>query len=79
MRTATSAQLESFSYDDDVVRKFMWATMLWGFVGMLVGVIIAFQLALPALNLGIPFLSFGRLRPLHPNAVIFAFAGGTTR
>ncbi len=75
MRTATSAQLESFSYDDDIVRKFMWATLLWGFVGMLVGVIIAFQLALPALNLGIPFLSFGRLRPLHTNAVIFAFAG----
>ena len=75
MTSATSAQLESFSYDDDIVRKFMWATMLWGFVGMLVGVIIAFQLAVPALNLGIPYLSFGRLRPLHTNAVIFAFAG----
>ncbi|MCU0625633.1 MAG: cytochrome-c oxidase, cbb3-type subunit I [Gemmatimonadaceae bacterium] len=76
MTTATSAaRLESFSYDDDIVRKFMWATLLWGFVGMLVGVIIAFQMAVPALNLGVPFLSFGRLRPLHTNAVIFAFAG----
>jgi cytochrome c oxidase cbb3-type subunit 1 len=50
-------------------------TVVWGVVGMLVGVIIAAQLAWPELNLGISFLSYGRLRPLHTNAVIFAFGG----
>ncbi len=49
--------------------------MFWGLVGMLVGVLIAFQLAFPALNFGIPYTSFGRLRPIHTNAVIFAFVG----
>jgi cytochrome c oxidase cbb3-type subunit I/II len=68
------ATLESFSYDDYIVRKFVFVTMLWGVVGMLVGVIIAVQLTMPSANLG-EFLSFGRLRPLHTNAVIFAFAG----
>jgi cytochrome c oxidase cbb3-type subunit I/II len=63
------------TYDDDIVRKFLKATMLWGVVGMLVGVIIAAQLAFPALNLGLPFTAYGRLRPLHTNAVIFAFVG----
>jgi cytochrome c oxidase cbb3-type subunit 1 len=63
------------NYDDDVVRWFALATVLWGVVGMLVGVIIAAQLAWPQLNLGIPWLSYGRLRPLHTNAVIFAFGG----
>ena len=66
--------LEEFVYDDDIVRKFVWATLIWGVVGMLVGLIIAVQLSLPKLNL-MPELSFGRLRPLHTNAVIFAFAG----
>ncbi len=69
------AQLDSFTYDDDIVRKFLWATFAWGAIGMLVGLIIALELAFPALNLGLPFTSFGRLRPLHTNAVIFAFAG----
>ncbi|MFG0275429.1 MAG: cytochrome-c oxidase, cbb3-type subunit I [Phycisphaerales bacterium] len=68
-------RLESFVYDDDIVRKFVWATVIWGVVAMLVGVVIALQLAAPALNLDIEFLSFGRLRPLHTNAAIFAFAG----
>jgi cytochrome c oxidase cbb3-type subunit I/II len=68
-------QLESFRYDDAIVRKFLWATFVWGLIGMTVGLLIALQLAYPALNLGIPWLSFGRLRPLHTNAVIFAFAG----
>jgi cytochrome c oxidase cbb3-type subunit I/II len=68
-------QLESFRYDDAIVRKFLWATFVWGLIGMTVGLLIATQLALPALNLDIPWLSFGRLRPLHTNAVIFAFAG----
>lgn len=69
-----SQPLESFSYDDAVARKFLLATFLWGLVGMLVGLVVALQLALPALELA-PFLTFGRLRPLHTNAVIFAFAG----
>lgn len=72
---ATAAsRLESFSYDDAIVRKFLFATVLWGLVGMLVGVLIALQMAYPDLNFA-PYLTFGRLRPLHTNAVIFAFAG----
>jgi cytochrome c oxidase cbb3-type subunit I/II len=65
---------ETLRYDDAVVRKFVTATILWGAVGMLVGLWCALQLALPALNLG-EYFTFGRLRPLHTNAVIFAFAG----
>jgi len=68
-----SERLERFSYDDGIVRMFTWATMLWGVVGMLVGVIAALQLANPAFNFATSWLSFGRLRPLHTNAVIFAF------
>ncbi|WP_457393872.1 cytochrome-c oxidase, cbb3-type subunit I [Roseateles sp. P5_E1] len=64
-------------YEDGPVRAFALAAVLWGVVGMLVGVIIAAQLAWPDLNLGIPWLSYGRLRPLHTNAVIFAFGGCT--
>ena len=67
--------LDSFKYDDAISRKFVIATVLWGLVGTLVGLIIALQLVLPGLNLNLPWLSFGRLRPLHTNAVIFAFAG----
>ncbi len=67
--------LDNFSYDDAIVRKFLWATFIWGLVGMLVGLWIALELANPAFNLGISWLGFGRLRPLHTNAVIFAFAG----
>ncbi len=70
-----SDALETFRYDDGVVRKFMVATFVWGLVGMAVGLLIGLQLALPALNFGLPWTSFGRLRPLHTNAVIFAFAG----
>jgi cytochrome c oxidase cbb3-type subunit 1 len=62
-------------YSDTAVRLFALAAVLWGVVGMLVGVVIAAQLAWPQLNFGIPWLSFGRLRPLHTNAVIFAFGG----
>ncbi|MCX5762717.1 MAG: cbb3-type cytochrome c oxidase subunit I, partial [Gemmatimonadetes bacterium] len=69
-----NARLDSFSYDDDIVRKFLWATMIWGLVGFLVGLIIAIQLPFPQFNFA-PYLTFGRLRPLHTNAVIFAFAG----
>ena len=63
------------SYDDDIVRLFFGATVLWAVVGMLVGVIIALQLAWWPANLDMPWTTFGRLRPLHTNAVIFAFAG----
>jgi hypothetical protein len=72
---APSAALERFSYDDGVVRAFMMASVAWGIVGMLVGVLAALQLADPRFNLGLEWLSFGRIRPLHTNAVIFAFAG----
>ncbi len=92
---APGAALESFSYDDGIVRKFMLATFVWGFVGMLVGLIAAIQLVAPVaheLTLGgsrplaflkpvlepiysVEWLSFGRLRPLHTNAAIFAFGG----
>jgi len=64
-------------YEDGPVRAFALAAVLWGVVGMLVGVVIAAQLAWPDLNLGISWLSYGRLRPLHTNAVIFAFGGCT--
>ena len=63
------------TYNYDVVRKFAVMSVVWGIVGMLVGVIIAFLLVFPDMFEGIPFLSFGRLRPLHTNAVIFAFGG----
>ncbi len=62
------------TYNDKVVRQFAVMTVIWGIVGMLVGVIIAAQLVWPELNMG-PWLHFGRLRPLHTNAVIFAFGG----
>ena len=61
-------------YDDGVIRQFSIMAVVWGVVGMLVGVVIAAQLVWPELNLGLPWTSFGRLRPLHTNAVIFAFA-----
>ncbi|APV52073.1 cytochrome-c oxidase, cbb3-type subunit I [Betaproteobacteria bacterium GR16-43] len=66
---------QAITYNDKVVRQFAVMTVVWGIVGMLVGVIIAAQLAWPALNFDIPWLTYGRLRPLHTNAVIFAFGG----
>ena len=68
---------QSTTYSDKVVRQFSIMAVVWGVVGMLVGVIIAAQLVWPELNLGLPWTSFGRLRPLHTNAVIFAFGGST--
>ncbi|MCW5807898.1 MAG: cytochrome-c oxidase, cbb3-type subunit I [Deltaproteobacteria bacterium] len=65
---------ETLEYDDALVRRFVTATIVWGGVGMAVGLWIALQLALPRLNFA-PYFTFGRLRPLHTNAVIFAFAG----
>src|SRR3972149_11143710 len=63
------------TYNYTVVRQFAVMTVVWGVVGMLVGVIIAAQLLWPEFNFDIPWLSYGRLRPLHTNAVIFAFGG----
>lgn len=68
-------ELEKFYYDNKIPRAFAIATFTWAIVGMLVGVIAAFQLAEPSLNLGVAQTTFGRLRPLHTNAVIFAFVG----
>lgn len=68
---------QSTTYSDGVIRQFSIMAVVWGVVGMLVGVIIAAQLVWPELNLGLPWTSFGRLRPLHTNAVIFAFGGST--
>jgi len=63
----------SLNYNDKIVRQFAIATVVWGVIGMAAGVFIAAQLAWPALNFDIPWLSYGRLRPLHTNGVIFAF------
>jgi cytochrome c oxidase cbb3-type subunit 1 len=73
-RTAAGAAVR-VEYNDRVVRQFALMTVVWGIVGMLVGVIIAAQLLFPALNFDIPWLTYSRLRPLHTNAVIFAFGG----
>lgn len=72
--SGTPGNLEIFTYDEQVVRMFVVATVIWGLVGMLVGLILAIQLPFWPANLG-EYLTFGRLRPLHTNAVIFAFAG----
>ncbi len=63
------------TYNDKVVHQFTVATVFWGIVGMAVGVFIAAQLYWPALNFDTAWLSYGRLRPLHTNGVIFGFGG----
>ncbi len=68
-------ELQKFSYDNKLPKLFAIATIIWGAVGMLVGVLAAFQLAFPALNFNSEFTTFGRTRPVHTNAVIFAFVG----
>ncbi|TXK72294.1 cytochrome-c oxidase, cbb3-type subunit I [Mesonia sp. HuA40] len=68
-------EIEKFYYDNKIVKKFLYATIFWGIVGMSVGLLIAFMFIFPNLTDGISWLSFGRLRPLHTNAVIFAFVG----
>lgn len=68
-------ELEEFAYDDQIVRYFAYATVGWGLIAFLVGLLIALQLGLWQLNFNLPWLTFGRLRPLHTNAAIFAFAG----
>ncbi len=68
-------QSEQFYYDNKTVKLFAYATILWGVVGMLVGLLAAIQIYLPAANFNLPITTFGRVRPLHTNAVIFAFVG----
>jgi cytochrome c oxidase cbb3-type subunit 1 len=70
-----AAALDHHEYEYGVVRRFALMTVVWGVVGMAVGVLLAAQLAWPVLNFDVPWLSYGRLRPLHTNAVIFAFGG----
>ena len=71
----THGQKTTIEFNDKIVRQFMLASLIWGVVGMLVGVLIATQLNFWQANFGQAWLSFGRLRPLHTNAVIFAFVG----
>lgn len=68
-------QLEKFTYDNKIVRNFGIATIVWGIIGMTVGLIAALQLFKPEMNMGNQYTTFGRIRPLHTNAVIFAFVG----
>lgn len=68
-------ELEKFTYDNTLTRNFLFASIAFGVIGMLVGLTIAFELIFPNLSGGLSFLSFGRIRPLHTNAVIFAFVG----
>jgi cytochrome c oxidase cbb3-type subunit I/II len=67
-------EVEKFSYDNKIVKQFTYATIIWGLIGMTVGLWVALQLVFPVLNLT-NYTTFGRLRPLHTNAVIFAFVG----
>ncbi len=71
----SKTQTLTVEYNDKIVRWFMLAAVIWALVGMLAGVLIASQLAFWQLNFGIPWMTFGRLRPLHTNAAIFAFVG----
>ena len=68
-------ELERFSYDNKIVKAFIIATVIFGIVGMLVGLIAAIQLFYPVFNFEWQYTTFGRIRPLHTNAVIFAFVG----
>lgn len=68
-------ELQQFYYDNKIVRKFIVATLVWGIVGMSIGLLLALMFLFPTITDGISWLSFGRLRPLHTNAVIFAFVG----
>lgn len=72
---SNTLQTDKFFYDNKIVKWFAYATILWGLVGMLVGVLAAFQLVFPVLNLNTAETTFGRVRPVHTNAVIFAFVG----
>src|SRR5579871_4826044 len=77
MALAPAGQLAPVDYNEDVVRKFTIAAIFWAVAGMLVGVWLAAELAWPQLNFGLSFINFGRLRPVHTSAVIFAFGGSS--
>ena len=68
-------ELEKFSYDNKISRNFAIATIVWGVVGLLMGVIVALQIFIPEMNFSLEFTTFGRTRPVHTNAAIFAFVG----
>ena len=68
-------KIEKFYYDNQIVKMFAYATVVWAVVGMLVGLYAAFQMVFPWLSMDIPYTTFGRIRPLHTNAIIFAFVG----
>ncbi len=68
-------ELQKFQYDNKIVKMFAYATMLWSVVGMLAGMLAAVQMYLPEANLNLPYTTFGRVRPIHTNAIIFAFVG----
>src|SRR5688572_17991596 len=70
-----SLQVQKFYYDNNIVKLFAYATVLWGAVGMLAGLFASIQLFLPQANFDFAPTTFGRVRPLHTNAVIFAFVG----
>jgi len=75
LTVAAARPAEALAYNEAVIRKFVIASVLWGVVAFTAGVFIAFQLAFPVLNLDLPWTTFGRLRPLHTSAAIFAFGG----
>ncbi len=66
---------QNFYYDNKIVKYFAYATLFWGVVGMVVGLLLSLQLIWPELSFGLPYTTFGRIRPIHTNAVIFAFVG----
>lgn len=68
-------ELQKFQYDNKIVKMFAFATILWSLVGMLAGLLAALQLVWPVLNMELPYTTFGRIRPIHTNAIIFAFVG----
>src|SRR5438309_1491949 len=75
MNVPSPSRIETFKYDNRIVRAFAIATVIWGLVGFSAGLLAAVQLFFPAANLNLQYVTFGRLRPLHTNAVIFAFVG----
>ena len=72
-----SQKVATVIYDDKTTRYFLWATLIWGAIGMIVGLLAAVQLAWWPANMGVSWLSFGRIRPLHTSAVVFAFGGNS--
>ena len=75
MISSTVTETKTIVYDDAVVRGFVWASVGWGIIGLLVGLLCALQLSWPELNFDLPWLTFSRIRPLHTNAVVFALVG----